>query len=222
MKTLRQAAEKAKRLWKHSSNGVRGHLRSVLGDETEGIDAAQMRPEEARMAAEKTLRDALIEAEAYARHMERRDGETELVSEKARLTLSLSREPVRVKDCGGNWCVPDSMALKSSRDVTRVSHATVVQLGIVPEKTDYLVVRGDVISRGAEVSAMPQSPQMLPRVWLEVEVKGHTFSVLGAVSGDVGVEVGGDIIDSLFAKGYVFGTGAVPSAKVNALHDPCS
>ena len=84
---------------------------------------------------------------------------------------------------------------------------------MVPEATDHLIVRGPLPGGkgGSKVSALSDSPSMLQRVWLEVEVKGHQFSVLGAVAGETAVTVGGDIINCLFARGYGFGTGAIPS-----------
>jgi len=209
MASLQKARDRSQRLWDPKSP----HAARTPTGEAEDLFDAPLGGSDARQLACKLLREAIVEAEAYSRHMERREGEGDAVAYKASMTLSLSREPVRVKTASGEWVEPPSMALHTGQDITWASPSLVKELGLVPEATDHLVLRGPVGGGkgGAQVSALSQSPSMLQRVWLDVEVKGHQFSVLGAVAGEAGIQVGGDIINSLFAQGYSFGTGAVPA-----------
>jgi len=110
--------------------------------------------------------------------------------------LSVSREPVKLLAASREWVLIEGCVLDLKCTVTRISADHVAQLCLVPEPNDSVVVRDE---NGC--------PSLFPRVWLQVQIQGNVFHVLGAVGGTVPLLVGADILDCLFEKGYCIGAG---------------
>jgi len=215
--SLQKAANKSKQLWRET--GVSGntvssptptgfaklHSRGAPTSPTGiGPDWPQKSRQEQRRIIVKTLRQAVNEGEAYARYMEKREEEGG-VEEEARLgsVISACREVVMVRDAAGEWIrleSGDSM-LKPQEGFTSISEEVRKRLGLPVEPDDNIIYRPEP---GGVSGAV-----LLPRVWLEVSVKGNILHTLGVVGGTFPLVVGGDVLGLLFKKGYVFGTGSI-------------